>query len=144
MRLRLFPQAAPLAVNSFIFLAHQGFYDGTTFHRVIEDFVAQGGDPTGTGGGEPGYRFTDEVDNGLIFDRPGLLAMANAGSNTNGSQFFITYQPLEALNGRHTIFGELIDGEDVLRSLTLRDPDQNPDFTGDQIIRIDIIEVADE
>ncbi len=144
IRLRLFPQASPLAVNSFVFLAQQGYYDGTTFHRVLEDFVAQGGDPTGTGGGEPGYRFTDEVDNGLTFDRPGLLAMANAGTNTNGGQFFITYAPLPALNGRHTIFGELIAGEDVLQSLTLRDPEQSPDFEGDQILRIDIVEVAGE
>jgi cyclophilin family peptidyl-prolyl cis-trans isomerase len=94
LRLRLFTEAAPLAVNSFVFLAQQGYYDGTTFHRVLEDFVAQGGDPTGIGAGEPGYRFTDEVDNGLTFDRAGLLAMANAGANTNGSQFFITYAPL--------------------------------------------------
>ncbi|MAT97394.1 MAG: hypothetical protein CL608_09655 [Anaerolineaceae bacterium] len=141
IRLRLFSQESPLAVNSFVFLAQQGYYDGITFHRVIADFVAQGGDPTGTGGGEPGYRFTDEVDNGLTFDRPGLLAMANAGANTNGGQFFITYAPLPALNGRHTIFGELIAGEDVLQSLTLRDPEQAPDFEGDQILRIDIIEV---
>ncbi|MFZ1400710.1 MAG: peptidylprolyl isomerase [Candidatus Promineifilaceae bacterium] len=140
VRLRLFPQEAPLAVNSFVFLAQQGFYDGTTFHRVLADFVAQGGDPLGTGGGEPGYRFTDEVDNGLTFDRPGLLALANAGPNTNGSQFFITYSELPALNGRHTIFGELVAGEDVLNSLTLRDPEQAPDFTGDPILRIDIIE----
>ncbi|WP_420642866.1 peptidylprolyl isomerase [Candidatus Leptofilum sp.] len=144
LRLRLFPEEAPLAVNSFVFLAQQGFYDVTTFHRVLADFVAQGGDPTGTGGGEPGYRFTDEVDNGLTFDRPGLLAMANAGTNTNGSQFFITFAEQPALNGRHTIFGELIAGEDVLQSLTLRDPEQNPEFIGDQIVRIDIIEVADE
>jgi cyclophilin family peptidyl-prolyl cis-trans isomerase/Tfp pilus assembly protein PilF len=141
IRLRLFPQESPLAVNSFVFLAQQGYYDGTTFHRVLEDFVAQGGDPTGTGGGEPGYRFTDEVDNGLTFDRPGLLAMANAGANSNGGQFFITYTPQPALNGRHTIFGELIAGEEVLQSLTPRDPEQAPDFTGDQILRIDIIEV---
>ncbi|MBK8901901.1 MAG: peptidylprolyl isomerase [Anaerolineaceae bacterium] len=143
MRLRLFPQEAPLAVNSFVFLAQQGFYDGTTFHRVLEGFVAQGGDPTGTGGGEPGYRFTDEVDNDLTFDRAGLLAMANAGANTNGSQFFITYAELPALNGRHTIFGELVAGEDVLQNLTLRDPEQNPEFSGDTILRIDIIEVEE-
>ena len=141
MRVRLFAQESPLAVNSFVFLAQQGYYDGTTFHRVLEDFVAQGGDPTGTGGGEPGYRFTDEVANGLTFDRPGLLAMANAGSNTNGGQFFITYAPLPALDGRHTIFGELVAGEDVLHSLTLRDPEQSPDFEGDQILRIDIVEL---
>ena len=144
MRLRLFPQEAPIAVNSFIFLAQQGYYDGTTFHRVITDFVAQGGDPTGTGGGEPGYRFTDEVDNGLTFDRLGLLAMANAGANTNGGQFFITFGPLPSLNGRHTIFGELIAGEAVLQSLTLRDPEESPELEGDPIIRIDIIEGAGE
>ncbi|VAW37072.1 Peptidyl-prolyl cis-trans isomerase, partial [hydrothermal vent metagenome] len=142
IRLRLFTQESPLAVNSFIFLAQQGYYDGTTFHRVLTDFMAQGGDPTGTGGGEPGYRFTDEFDNGLTFDRPGLLAMANAGPSTNGSQFFITFAPQPALNGRHTIFGELVAGEEVLQSLTLRDPEQAPEFEGDQIIRINIIEVA--
>ncbi|MCP4418503.1 MAG: tetratricopeptide repeat protein [Chloroflexi bacterium] len=142
MRLRLFSQQSPIAVNSFVFLAQQGFYDGTTFHRVLADFMAQGGDPLGTGSGEPGYRFSDEFDNGLTFDRPGLLAMANAGANTNGSQFFITFTPQPALNGRHTIFGELVAGEEVLQNLTLRDPAQNPDFAGDTIIRIDIIEVA--
>ncbi len=143
IRLRLFPQESPLAVNSFVFLAQQGYYDGTTFHRVLDGSLAQGGDPTGTGGGEPGYRFTDEVENGLAFDRPGLLAMANAGANTNGGQFFITYAPLPTLNGRHTIFGELIEGEDVLQSLTPRNPEEAPDFEGDQILRIDIVEVSE-
>ncbi len=107
------PVNAPLTVNNFVFLANEGFYDGTTFHRVIQEFMAQGGDPTGTGGGGPGYWFADETGNGLVFDRPGLLAMANAGPNTNGSQFFITFAPMPHLDGAHTIFGELVAGEDV-------------------------------
>lgn len=122
MRFRLFDDEAPLTVNNFVFLANQGFYDGTTFHRVLADFMAQGGDPSGTGAGGPGYEFADETDTGLSFDRRGLLAMANAGPNTNGSQFFITFAPTPWLDGLHTIFGELIEGDDVLSSLTLRDP----------------------
>lgn len=140
MRLALFADAAPQTVNNFVFLANQGFYDGTTFHRVLEDFMAQGGDPSGSGAGGPGYRFEDEVDNGLSFDRPGLLAMANSGPNTNGSQFFITYAPAQYLDGLHTIFGEIIAGEDVLNNMTPRDPQQNPDFTGDVIESIVIVE----
>lgn len=122
MRLTLFDDEAPLAVNNFVYLANQGFYDGTTFHRVIENFMAQGGDPTGTGGGGPGYSFEDETDTGRTFDRRGLLAMANAGPNTNGSQFFITFVPTPHLDGGHTIFGELIEGDDVLSGLSLREP----------------------
>lgn len=122
MCFRLFDDEAPLTVNNFVFLANQGFYDGTTFHRVLADFMAQGGDPSGTGAGGPGYEFADETDTGLSFDRRGLLAMANAGPNTNGSQFFITFAPTPWLDGLHTIFGELIEGDDVLSSLTLRDP----------------------
>ncbi|MGD8857925.1 MAG: peptidylprolyl isomerase [Chloroflexota bacterium] len=140
LRLRLFAAESPLAVNNFVFLARQGFYDSTVFHRVIADFMAQGGDPTGTGTGGPGYAFADEVDNGLTFDRPGLLAMANSGANTNGSQFFITYAPTPWLDGAHTIFGELIDGQDVLDSLTLVDPQNPSGLTGDTIERIAIIE----
>jgi cyclophilin family peptidyl-prolyl cis-trans isomerase/tetratricopeptide (TPR) repeat protein len=140
MRLRLFPDVAPLAVNSFVFLANQGFYDGTTFHRVLEGFMAQGGDPTGTGGGGPGYEFENETSDDLTFERPGVLAMANAGPDTNGSQFFITFAPATWLNGGYTIFGELVAGEDVLNALTLRDPDANPPEPGDVIERIDIIE----
>ncbi len=138
MRLRLFDDESPLTVNNFVFLAKQGFYDGLTFHRVIQDFMAQGGDPTGLGSGGPGYQFADETDNGLVFDRPGLLAMANAGPNTNGSQFFITFVPTPHLNGGHTIFGELIEGQDVLNSLTLIQPGGGE--IGDVIERIDIIE----
>ena len=136
----LFEQDSPITVNNFVFLARQGFYDGVTFHRVLEGFMAQGGDPAGTGGGGPGYTFEDETDNGLVFDRPGLLAMANAGPNTNGSQFFITFVPTTHLNGRHTIFGEVLEGSTVLNALTQRDPQTNPDFAGDLIHNITIIE----
>ncbi len=137
---QLFADRTPQTVNNFVFLARQGFYDDTTFHRVLEGFMAQGGDPTGTGMGGPGYTFPDEFVPGLVFDRPGLLAMANAGPNTNGSQFFITYAPTEWLNYRHTIFGQVIQGMEVLESLTLRDPQQNPDFPGDRILTIRIEE----
>jgi cyclophilin family peptidyl-prolyl cis-trans isomerase len=136
---QLFPAQAPKTVNNFVFLAQQGFYDGTTFHRVLEGFMAQGGDPTGTGMGGPGYQFEDEFSD-LTFDKPGLLAMANSGPNTNGSQFFITYAPTPHLNNRHTIFGEVIEGMDVVNNITRRDPDQNPDFEGDAIETITITE----
>jgi cyclophilin family peptidyl-prolyl cis-trans isomerase len=135
----LFADKAPVTVNNFVFLAQQGYYNGTTFHRVLEGFMAQGGDPTGTGTGGPGYQFEDEFSD-LTFDKPGLLAMANAGPNTNGSQFFITYAPTPHLNGLHTIFGEVIEGMDVVNSITLRDPQQNPDFEGDAIETITITE----
>lgn len=138
MRLRLFDDEAPLTVNNFVFLANQGFYDDTMFHRVLQDFMAQGGDPSGTGAGGPGYQFADELDTGFSFDRRGLLAMANAGPGTNGSQFFITFVPTPWLDGLHTIFGELIEGDDVLAALTLRDPGSAT--PGDTIIRIDIVE----
>ena len=111
--LQLFAAEAPLTVNNFVFLSHQGYYDSVTFHRVIPDFMAQAGDPTGKGGGGPGYTFADEVESGLAFDRPGLLAMANAGPGTNGSQFFITYAPTPHLNGKHTIFGEVLQGMEL-------------------------------
>ena len=136
---QLYPDKAPVTVNNFVFLAREGYYDGTTFHRVLEGFMAQGGDPTGTGMGGPGYEFEDEFSD-LTFDRAGLLAMANAGPNTNGSQFFITYAPTPHLNNRHTIFGEVIEGMDVVENLTLRDPNQNPDFQGDVIKTIEITE----
>jgi cyclophilin family peptidyl-prolyl cis-trans isomerase len=120
--LRLFADRAPRTVNNFVFLARQGFYDGTMFHRVIKDFMAQGGDPTGTGTGGPGYRFEDEFHTELKHDRPGILSMANAGPNTNGSQFFITYAPTPWLDGKHSIFGEVADGLTVLNSIPARDP----------------------
>lgn len=123
--IRLFAKESPITVNNFVFLARQGYYDGVTFHRVIPGFMAQGGDRTGTGSGGPGYSFEDEVDNGLEFDREGLLAMANSGPSTNGSQFFITYDPTPHLNGAHTIFGEVVEGQEVLISLPARDPAGN-------------------
>ena len=139
MRLSLFDDEAPITVNNFVFLANQGFYDGTTFHRVLENFMAQGGDPAGTGSGGPGYTFEDELDTGFTFDRRGLLAMANAGANTNGSQFFITFTDTPHLDGLHTIFGELTEGDDVLSALTLRDPDTATE-PGDVIDEIVIVE----
>lgn len=135
----LFADKAPKTVNNFVFLAREGYYDGTTFHRVIEGFMAQGGDRTGTGMGDPGYRFEDEFGD-LTFDKPGLLAMANSGPGTNGSQFFITYAPTPHLDGRHTIFGQVIEGMDVVNNLTRRDPEQSPDFEGDAIETITITE----
>ena len=139
MRFRLYDDESPIAVNNFIYLANQGFYDGTTFHRVLQDFMAQGGDPSGTGSGGPGYQFEDETENGLTFDKRGLLAMANAGPDTNGSQFFITFVPTPHLDGLHTIFGELTEGDDVLSSLTLRDPGTATE-PGDEIEEIVIFE----
>ena len=139
MRLRLFDDEAPQTVNNFVFLANQGFYDGTTFHRVLEDFMAQGGDPTGTGTGGPGYAFADEITPGLSFDRRGLLAMANSGPNTNGSQFFITFAPATHLDGSYSLFGELVEGDDVLSGITLRDP-ATATTPGDTISEIVIVE----
>lgn len=139
----LFADKAPKTVNNFVFLAEQGFYDDTTFHRVIPDFMAQGGDPSGTGSGGPGYTFGDEIAHGLTFDREGMLAMANAGPNTNGSQFFITYGPTPWLNGFHTIFGQVIEGMDVVRALTPRDPQTGPDFTGDRLITVEIATIEE-
>ena len=118
----LYEKYTPVTVNNFVFLAQNGFYNNTTFHRVIENFMAQGGDPTGTGTGGPNYRFEDELVGFLKFDRIGLLAMANAGANTNGSQFFITTELTGWLNYRHTIFGDVLDGFDALKSIQLRDP----------------------
>jgi len=122
MVFELFSDKAPLTVNNFVFLAREGFYDGTIFHRVIADFMAQGGDPTGTGRGGPGYRFRDEFHPSLRHDRPGLLSMANAGANTNGSQFFITHVPTPWLDNRHSIFGQITQGLDVLLAIKPRDP----------------------
>ncbi len=113
INLNLFSEAAPATVLNFINLANRGYYNNTIFHRVIEDFMAQGGDPTGTGMGGPGYSFGDEVYNGYLFDKPGYLAMANAGPNSNGSQFFITTVITEWLNNNHTIFGEVVSESDL-------------------------------
>jgi cyclophilin family peptidyl-prolyl cis-trans isomerase len=140
IRVRLFSVQAPVTVNNFVFLAREGYYDNTTFHRVLPGFMAQGGDPTGTGAGGPGYTFKDEFDQDLQFDRAGLLAMANRGPNTNGGQFFITYAPTPHLTGLHTIFGEVLEGAEVLNSLTPRDPQGNPDYQGDTLVSVEIIE----
>ncbi len=137
--IQLYPDKAPITVNSFVFLARQGFYNGVTFHRVLQGFMAQGGDPTGTGGGGPGYEFVNE-DSDLKFDKPGVVAMANAGRDTNGSQFFITFVPYPSLNGGYTIFGQVISGMDVVNGIKLRNPDQNPTYQGDAIESITISE----
>ena len=118
-RIDLLETETPVTVNNFVFLARQGFYDGLIFHRVIENFMIQGGDPTGTGAGGPGYRFRDEIVPGLVFDSPGKLAMANAGPGTNGSQFFITTVPTPHLNGAHTIFGVITEGQAVVDAISL-------------------------
>ena len=119
---RLHADKAPKTVNNFVFLARAGFYDGTIFHRVIANFMAQGGDPTGTGMGGPGYRFEDEFHPTLRHDKPGILSMANAGPGTNGSQFFITHVPTPWLDQKHSVFGEVTQGMDVLLSIPPRDP----------------------
>jgi peptidylprolyl isomerase len=137
--IQLYPDKAPITVNSFVFLARQGFFDGVTFHRVLEGFMAQGGDPEGTGGGGPGYEFVNEV-NDLAFDKPGVVAMANAGPNTNGSQFFIMFNAYGLSESDYTIFGQVISGMDVVNAITRRDPQQNPNFTGDVIESITITE----
>ena len=137
--IQLFADRAPLAVNSFVFLARNGWFDGTTFHRVLPGFVAQGGDPSGTGHGGPGYYFNNEVYYDLLFDKPGVVAMANSGPDTNGSQFFITFAPEPQLDGSYTIFGQVSDGMRVVETLTPRNtlitPGQGP---GDRIISVTI------
>jgi cyclophilin family peptidyl-prolyl cis-trans isomerase len=139
--IRLYAEKAPITANSFVFLARDGYFDGVTFHRVLEGFMAQGGDPTGTGSGGPGYQFKNE-DHDLKFDQPGVVAMANAGRDTNGSQFFITFVSTPHLNGGYTIFGQIIEGMQVVNALTRRDPNQRLSFTGDVIETISIIESA--
>ncbi|MEX2162127.1 MAG: peptidylprolyl isomerase [Anaerolineales bacterium] len=137
--IEFFPQVAPNAVNSFIFLAEHDWFDNVTFHRVIPGFMAQGGDPSGSGYGDPGYSFAIEIDPNLTFDRAGLLAMANSGPASNGSQFFITYGPTTHLNGQFTIFGEVIQGMDVVERLTPRDPSQSAGLPpGDLILDVTI------
>jgi cyclophilin family peptidyl-prolyl cis-trans isomerase/tetratricopeptide (TPR) repeat protein len=140
IEVELYADRAPNTVNNFVFLSREGFYDNTTFHRVLPGFMAQAGDPTGTGRGGPGYQFTDEFDPTLRHDAPGILSMANAGPGTNGSQFFITYEATPWLDDRHAVFGRVIEGMDVLESLTPRDPTQNPGFAGDEILTIIIEE----
>jgi peptidyl-prolyl cis-trans isomerase B (cyclophilin B) len=119
--LELYPNHAPKTVNNFVFLARQGFYDGLTFHRVISNFMIQGGDPTGSGTGGPGYRFEDEVRNNPLKHETGVISMANAGANTNGSQFFITHSPQPHLDGKHTVFGKVISGQEVVNAIRQND-----------------------
>jgi peptidyl-prolyl cis-trans isomerase B (cyclophilin B) len=126
----LFPEHAPKTVNNFLFLAGEGFYDGITFHRVISNFMIQGGDPTGTGRGGPGYKFEDELQGNPLKHETGSLSMANAGPNTNGSQFFITHSPQPHLNGRHTVFGKVTRGQDVVNAIR----------QGDRMMSLTVIE----
>ena len=115
--LELYPQYAPQTVNNFVFLASEGYYDGVSFHRVIPDFVIQGGDPTGSGRGGPGYRFGDEFAGNPLKHETGVISMANAGPGTNGSQFFITHSPQPHLDGKHTVFGKVVEGQDVVDAI---------------------------
>jgi peptidyl-prolyl cis-trans isomerase B (cyclophilin B) len=132
IELELYPQHAPKTVNNFVFLTKEGFYDGVVFHRVISNFVVQGGDPTGTGRGGPGYRFEDETKGNPLTHESKVLSMANAGPNTNGSQFFITLAPQPHLNGKHTVFGKVVKGEDVVDVLR----------QGDAMTHVEVIEEA--
>ena len=138
--LDLFADKTPRTVNNFVFLARAGFYDDTIFHRVIADFMAQGGDPTGTGSGGPGYRFADEFHPSLKHNKPGIFSMANAGPGTNGSQFFITHVPTPWLDGKHTVFGQAIQGMDVLLSIPPRDPMK----TGSPAVKLTKITIQEE
>jgi len=121
LELELYPQYAPITVNNFVFLTEQGFYDGVSFHRVIDNFVIQGGDPTGTGRGGPGYRFEDELVGNPLKHETGVISMANSGPNTNGSQFFITHAPQPHLDGKHTVFGKVVGGQDVIYEIQTGD-----------------------
>jgi cyclophilin family peptidyl-prolyl cis-trans isomerase len=134
MVIELFADKAPKTVNNFVFLARQGFYEDVIFHRVIDNFMVQGGDPTGTGTGGPGYP-------SLKHDKPGMLSMANAGANTNGSQFFITHVPTPWLDNKHSVFGQVIEGMDVLMSIPPRDPGR-PESPGVKIQKVSIEESA--
>ncbi len=137
--IQLYPDKAPITVNSFVYLARKGFYNGVTFHRVLEGFMAQGGDPTGSGSGGPGYAFVNEL-NDLAFDKAGVVAMANSGPNTNGSQFFIMFGPYGLKESDYTIFGQVVEGMDVVNAITKRDPDQNPTEPGDAMESVTITE----
>jgi cyclophilin family peptidyl-prolyl cis-trans isomerase len=139
--IELYADKAPLAVNSFIFLANHGWFDGVTFHRVIPGFVAQTGDPSGTGYGTPGYAYKNEISSDLKFDGPGVVGMANVGADSNGSQFFITYSAQPKLDGSYTIFGHVILGMEVVTNLTPRDPSTSADLPpGDKILSVTIEE----
>ena len=131
IELELYPQHAPRTVNNFVFLAKEGFYENVSFHRVIKNFMIQGGDPTGTGRGGPGYKFADELKENPLKHETGVISMANSGPNTNGSQFFITHSPQPHLNGRHTVFGKVVRGQDVVDAIQ----------QGDKILHVEILEV---
>jgi cyclophilin family peptidyl-prolyl cis-trans isomerase len=135
----LFADKAPRTVNNFVFLARQGFYDGTIFHRVIENFMAQGGDPTGSGRGGPGYKFNDEFHPSLRHNKPGMLSMANAGPGTNGSQFFITHVPTPWLDNKHSIFGQVTGGMDTLMAIPPRDPQR----TNSDAVKLNSVEIVE-
>ena len=137
--IELYADKVPNTVNNFVFLAKDGFYDGTTFHRVIKDFMVQGGDPEGSGRGGPGYKFKDEFHPSLKHTGPGTLSMANAGPHTNGSQFFITHVATPHLDGKHAVFGKVVKGMDIVNAIRERDPgrDRNP---GDALTSIEIVE----
>lgn len=137
--IELFADKAPKTVNNFVFLSRQGYYEGIIFHRVIADFMAQGGDPTGIGSGGPGYKFEDEFHPSLRHNKRGILSMANAGPGTNGSQFFITHRATPHLDDKHSVFGQVIEGEDVLMSIPPRDPG-NRNAPAVKIVRIEIVE----
>lgn len=139
INLELFASKVPRTVNNFVFLARQGYYDDTIFHRVIANFMVQGGDPTGTGRGGPGYNFADEFDKSLRHNRPGILSMANAGANTNGSQFFITHVPTPWLDDKHSVFGQVIGGMDVLMSI----PERDPQRTNAPAVRINSVTITE-
>ena len=130
IEVELSPQHAPKTVNNFVFLAREGFYDGVSFHRVITDFMIQGGDPTGTGRGGPGYTFEDEFEGNPLIHERGVISMANAGPNTNGSQFFITHSSQPHLNGKHTVFGKVVKGQEVVDAIR----------QGDQMDRVQVSE----
>jgi peptidylprolyl isomerase len=138
---KLRPDLAPQTVNSFVFLSREGYYNGLTWHRVLPNFMAQGGDPTGTGGGGPGYTVPGEFTDKVLFDRPGIVAMARPSNdvNGNGSQFFVTTAPYPSLNQQYTVFGEVIQGQDIVNGIPLRDPDQAT-APGEQIVKITIAE----
>lgn len=139
--IKLRPDLAPQTVNSFVFLAREGFYNGLTWHRVLPDFMAQGGDPTGTGAGGPGYSVPGEFTDKVLFDRPGIVAMARSRDpNSAGSQFFITTAAAAHLNNQYTIFGEVTQGQEIVNAIPLRNPDQNPATPGEQIVKIAITE----
>lgn len=132
IELDLYPEYAPKTVNNFVFLTQQGYYDGVSFHRVIPNFVIQGGDPTGTGAGGPGYKFEDELRQNPLTHETNSLSMANAGPNTNGSQFFITHSPQPHLDGKHTVFGKVVSGADVVDAIR----------QGDKMVKVEVSELG--